>query len=62
VFKPLGNTWRATGLEPTELISKGELQAYLGGPTTRAPGTQRRVLDHYNQQLDMFNAPADRSA
>lgn len=61
-FKPLGNTWRATGLEPTELISKGELQAYLGGPTTHAPGTQRRVLDHYNQQLDMFNAPADRSA
>ena len=64
-FKPLGNTWRAAERKPTELISKGELQAYLGGTavTHRANaehGAKRRVQDHLTQ--DLFNTPSGRSS
>jgi predicted ATPase len=45
-FKPLGNTWRADNLPKTELISKGELQAYLGGLSRVPPSAQRRVQCH----------------
>jgi predicted ATPase len=62
-FKPLGNTWRATGLEPTELISKGELQAYLGpgGLPPRPKETPHRVRDRLT--LDLFpQASSSRSS
>ena len=58
-FKPLGNTWRADNLPRTELISKGELQAYLGGRGQLRSTTQRRVQDHLT--LNLFDTPAARS-
>jgi predicted ATPase len=58
-FKPLGNTWRADNLPRTELISKGELQAYLGGHGQLRSTTQRRVQDHLT--LNLFDMPAARS-
>lgn len=58
-FKPLGNTWRADNLPRTELISKGELQAYLGGRGQLRSTTQRRVQDHLT--LNLFDTPTARS-
>ena len=58
-FKPLGNTWRADNLPRTELISKGELQAYLGGHGQLRSTTQRRVQDHLT--LNLFDTPTARS-
>ncbi|MDZ7856394.1 AAA family ATPase [Sphaerotilus sp.] len=58
-FKPLGQTWRAADLPQTELIAKGELQAYLMGSTRIASTTTRRVQDHLTRNL--FDAPPDRS-
>jgi predicted ATPase len=60
-FKPLGDTWRARDLPSTELINKGELQAYLGGgrpPVSRSTaGKSRKVSDHLDQlTTDMFPA------
>jgi predicted ATPase len=63
-FKPLGETWRGKQLAATELISKGELQGYLGGTAKNnhaartAPSTARRVQDHLT--LDLFNTPPSR--
>jgi predicted ATPase len=65
-FKPLGSTWRAAGLDRTQLISKGELQAYLGGggsvsdQTAPTGGRRPRVQDHLTQ--DLFSATPKRSA
>jgi predicted ATPase len=64
-FKPLGDTWRARDLPKTELISKGELQGYLGGTVrasaivTAAPNKSRRVQDHLTP--DLFNPPASQN-
>lgn len=61
-FKPLAQTWRSQGLPPTQLISKGELKAYLAGatcvaaPAGRSPSSRRKVLDHLTP--DLFDAPA----
>lgn len=63
-FKPLADTWRAEGLALTDLVSKGELQAYLGGTpgelqldpviTLNTAGKSvrgRTVKDHLNYDL-----------
>jgi predicted ATPase len=60
-FKPLGSTWRASGLPTTELISKGELQGYLGGTVPHAaPSSKRRVQDHLTPDL-FHHLPTSRS-
>jgi predicted ATPase len=58
-FKPLGKTWRAAQLPQTELIAKGELQAYLMGSTRIASTATRRVQDHLTRNL--FDASPDRN-
>jgi len=67
-FKPLAGTWRSQGLLPTQLISKGELKAYLSGsicedtapktePETKPkPKKQRKVFEHLTP--DLFDAPS----
>ena len=52
-FKPLADTWRAGGLLPTDLVSKGELQAYLGDKPNFRPrsGKERTVSDHLTRDL-----------
>lgn len=52
-FKPLADTWRAEGLLPTDLVSKGELQAYLGDKPNVRPrsGKERTVSDHVTRDL-----------
>ena len=54
-FKPLQGTWRSVDLAPTETISKGELQSYLGAAKERPPQAKpgRSVKDHLT--LDMFS-------
>ncbi len=62
-FKPLADTWRGQSLPPTQLIRKGELQAYLGGngahrvttSTGGNPPAPRKVIDHLT--LGLFDAP-----
>ena len=46
-FKPMAGTWRATGLQPTALVSKGVLAAYLGAPAV----PRKPAPDHGSGQL-----------
>lgn len=53
-FKPLADTWRAAGLAATDLVSKGELQAYLGVGivnTSKKLAKGRTVRDHLTGDL-----------
>jgi predicted ATPase len=64
-FKPLADTWRSPGLLPTQLISKGELKAYLTGGVNSAAAPAaaskpRKVLDHFTP--DLFGVPSASSA
>jgi predicted ATPase len=60
-FKPLAGTWRAEGLRPTELVSKGQLKAYLRGRlaanrAAESPPGKRRVGDHVDELTrDLFS-------
>lgn len=67
-FRPLAGTWRDEKLKPTQLIRKGELQAYLGGSGARRvtistgshPQPPRKVIDHLTP--DLFGTPSASSA
>lgn len=62
-FRPLPGTWRAAGLGATQLIARGELEAYLGAPARArhsasgaAPMSVAQRLVDWNQP-DLFTTP-----
>jgi len=57
IFKALPETWRAEGVRPQELVSKGVLASYLGqgtGPSPASSGKSGRRTVQDNLTRDLF--------
>ncbi|QRF57463.1 AAA family ATPase [Variovorax paradoxus] len=61
-FKPINGTWRtksSTTQQPSSIITRGELHAYLSGNRlpSKPKGANKLVRDHLPETIDLFQGP-----